>query len=63
MRYLVVLPPDRASEAARFHDLEADELAVGDELLVEALVVRVQTVVDVPVDNAYDATLICTACD
>jgi len=63
MRYLVVLPPSRLSDSARFHDLEAENLAVGDELLVDALAVRVQSVVDVPVQDGYDATLICTACD
>ena len=61
MRYLVVLPPDRASKAARFHDLEADRVTVGDELLVDELVVRVQSVVHVPPDDGHDATLVCTA--
>jgi len=63
VRYLVVLPPTGASDSARFHDLESGELAVGDELLIDALHVRVRNVVDVPTDDAYDATLICTACD
>lgn len=63
MRYLVVLPPNGVSDSARFHDLEADGLAVGDELLVDALAVRVQSVVEVPAEDGYDATLICTACE
>lgn len=60
MRYLVVLPPDRASAAARFHDLECDEVTIGDDVLVDELLVRVQSVVDVPADDGYDATLVCT---
>lgn len=63
MRYLVVLPPTGASDSARFHDLESGELSVGDELLIDALALRVHSVVDVPADDGYDATLICTACD
>jgi len=62
MRYLVVLPPTGAADSARFHDLEG-EFSVGDELLIDALAVRVHSVVDVPADDGYDATLICTACE
>jgi hypothetical protein len=63
MRYLVVLPPTGPSDSARFHDLESGELAVGDQLLIDALQVRVRNVVHVPAQDGYDATLICTACD
>jgi hypothetical protein len=60
VRFLVVLPPDRASNTARFHDLERDDVAIGEELLIDDLLVRVQNVVDVAAGEGYDATLICT---
>jgi hypothetical protein len=59
-RYLVVIPPDRPGDEARFHDVEAHGLAVGDELLVDDLHLRVRAAVDVPADEGYDATLVCT---
>lgn len=59
-RYLVVIPPDRAGDEAQFHDVEAHVLEVGDELLVDDLHVRVRAAVDIPPDDGYDATLVCT---
>jgi hypothetical protein len=61
VRYLIVLPPDRLSVDPRFHDVECGEVAVGDELLVDELLVRVHSVVDVPADDGYDGTLVCEA--
>jgi hypothetical protein len=64
MRYLVVVPPNRLFDDARFHDVDAEAITIGDELLLdEALLVRVQSVVDIPSEDGYDATLVCFACD
>ena len=60
MRYLVVLPPGREADAARFHELERDHVAIGDDIFVDDLLVRVHNVVAAPADDHYDATLICT---
>ncbi len=64
MRYLVVIPPDRDSADASFHDFEAHQhVAVDDQLIVDDLRLRVRSLVDVPADDGYDATLICTTCE
>jgi uncharacterized Zn finger protein len=58
LHYLVVIPPHRHSEA-RFVELDsAAELAVGDDLLVEELLLRVQSIVDTRSDDGYEATIV-----
>ena len=60
MRYLVVVPPGRARAQASFHEIDSErELAVGDELLVDELMLRIRAAIDVPADDGYDATLVC----
>ena len=59
-RYLIVVPPERAGEDAQFHDVEAHMLTVGDELTVDDQQVRVRAAVELPPDEGYDATLVCT---
>lgn len=63
MRYLIVVPPIRAGDDAQFHDVEAHMLSVGDELVVDDVHVRVRAAVELPADQGYDATLVCTADD
>ena len=59
-KYLVVVPPARAADATRFHELDTDEeLAAGDEVVVAHMHFVVQAAVDVPADDEYDATLLC----
>jgi hypothetical protein len=60
VRYLVVIPFLNDSGEAAFHDLEADQVAIGDQLLVNELTLRVQDVVHIPAENGYDGTLVCT---
>jgi hypothetical protein len=60
MRYLVVVPPGRSQQEASFHEIDSErELVVGDELLVDELMLRIQAAIDVPADDGYDATLVC----
>ena len=61
MRYLVVIPPERASDEASIHDLESEgQLEPGDQVVVAHMHFVVQEAVDVPGDEGYDGTLICT---
>ncbi len=60
MRYLVVVPPGRAQEKASFHEIDSERaLAVGDALLENELMLRIQAAIDVPADDGFDATLVC----
>ena len=64
MRYLVVIPGTRTTDGAAFHDLDSEvALEAGDELVVSDLLVRVRAAIDVPADDGYDGTLVCTADD
>ena len=60
MRYLVVIPFLNGSGEAAFHGVEADQVAIGDQLLVDEMTLRVQDVVHIPAENGYDGTLVCT---
>jgi hypothetical protein len=61
VRYLVVIPGIRQRDEARFRNLDTDdELTIGDELIVDDMLVRVRAAVDVPADDSHDATLVCT---
>lgn len=62
MRYLLVVLGARASDEARFHDVECDdELAPGDKLRVDDSLVRIRTAIDMPLDNdGYDGTIVAT---
>lgn len=59
MRYLVVVPPERAADEAAFYDVECEEVAAGELLEVDDFVLHVHSVVDVPAGTDYDATLVC----
>ena len=64
MRYLVVIPGNRTTDEAAFHDVDSEfALEAGDELVVSDLLVRVRTAIDVPADDGYDGTLVCTTDD
>jgi hypothetical protein len=64
VRYLVVIPGNRNTGEAAFHDLDSEfVLEAGDELVVSDLLVRVRAAIDVPADDGYDGTLVCTSDD
>jgi hypothetical protein len=60
VRYLVVIPFLNGSGEAAFHDVEADQVAIGDQLLLDELAVRVQDVVHIPAEEGYVGTVVCT---
>jgi hypothetical protein len=60
VRYLVVIPPERSSDEATFCEVERDEVEPGDTLVVDDFVLHVHSIVDVPAEGDFDATLVCT---
>lgn len=59
-RYLVVVPPERSDDETQFADVEAHALAVGDRVVVGGEQLRVRVAVELPAEEEYDATLVCT---
>ena len=60
MRYLVIIPPHQASQQATHRQLETGrKLEEGDQVVLDEVFLRVDTIIDGPRERGLDATLIC----